>query len=356
MTATSRYDRQIILPEIGQNGQNKISEASILCVGAGGLGCPVLVYLAAAGVGRIGIIDFDTVEKTNLQRQTLFTTHHIGQNKAIAAKEQLSALNDEIEITAYPQKLTNENAESLFENYDVIIDGTDNFAAKFLINDATINTNKPFIYGSIAGFDGQAATFNYQGGACYRCLYPKPPTEHVSSCEESGVIGAVAGMIGTVQAMEALKIITGHKSFTPLTNKLWTIDMHSMESRNLNLNKNPKCPTCTRKEKDIKLEQTPPQSESTKEVTALQAKENTTALLIDVREDEEWNAGHIQGAQHCALTNLMQGDIPNFVRDREIIVYCQRGIRGERAALILEANGYTNVSNMTGGYEEWMSC
>ena len=175
MSKDKRYERQIVLPEIGSEGQTKISAASVLCIGAGGLGCPALLYLAATGAGRIGIVDFDCVDETNLQRQVLFTVDQVGQNKAKAAKERLKALNPDIEIEAHPVELTDENAETLFENYDLIIDGTDNFAAKYLINDAAVKTGKPFIYGSILGFDGQLAVFNYKGGPCYRCLFPAPP-------------------------------------------------------------------------------------------------------------------------------------------------------------------------------------
>ena len=235
MDNKDRYKRHLVLPEIGNEGQEKISRASVLCIGAGGLGCPALLYLAAAGVGRIGIVDFDKVDETNLQRQVLFTTDDLNRNKAEVAKERLSKLNPDIEINAVPEELDNKNAEGLFSGYDIIIDGSDNFETKFLINDVAVKTGKPFIYGSILGFDGQVSVFNYNDGPCYRCLFPQAPEGHIPNCAEAGVIGAVAGIIGTTQVMEAIKITVGHESFEPLSGKLWTIDLHTMENRLLQL-------------------------------------------------------------------------------------------------------------------------
>ncbi|MDH5723481.1 MAG: HesA/MoeB/ThiF family protein [Alphaproteobacteria bacterium] len=348
-----RYDRQTILPEIGPEGQEKISGASVLCIGAGGLGCPTLLYLAAAGIGRIGIVDFDRVDETNLQRQVIFTVDQIGHNKAIAAKARLNALNPALDIQAYPEELTDKNAQDLFKKYNIIIDGTDNFAAKFLINDAALKTGKPFIYGSILGFDGQLAVFNDNGGPCYRCLFPEPPKGYIPNCAEAGVIGAVAGMIGTGQAMEAIKLIVGHKSFKSLSGKLWIMDMHTMENRLLSLTKNPDCPVCSKTKEDIKLQYSSPVCNYVPEIPPEMAQ---NAMLIDVREIEEWNAGHIDSAQHAALSGLMQGNMPELPMDCEILLYCQRGKRGLQAAQILKENGYLNVSNMAGGYEAWLKC
>ncbi len=356
MNKKYRYERQTILPEIGEKGQDNISKAAILCVGAGGLGCPALLYLAAAGVGRIGIIDFDTVEETNLQRQILFTTEQIGQNKAEAAKNRLNLLNPEIEIQAYAEELTDQNAEELFKKYDLIIDGTDNFSSKFLINDAAVKTGKPFIYGSILGFDGQLSVFNHQGGPCYRCLFPQAPKEHIPNCAEAGVIGAVAGIIGTAQAMEALKVIAPHELLKPLSGKLWNIDMRSMENQTLSLPKNPKCLTCSKEKKEIILQYSSPVCGLIPELTPKQAKERKDALLIDVRETDEWEAGHIEGAQHEPLSHLIQGHMPDISASCEIIIYCQKGKRGEHAAQLFKAHGCTNISNMAGGYGAWLAC
>lgn len=350
----NRYKRQIVLPEIGKEGQEKISNSSVLCVGAGGLGCPALLYLTAAGVGKIGIIDFDSVDETNLQRQVLFTTDQIGQNKAEAAKERLNTLNPEIDIQTYTEELTDQNAPDLFKNYDIIIDGTDNFAAKFLINDATVKINKPFIYGSISGFDGQVAVFNHGNGPCYRCLFPEEPKGLVPNCAEAGVIGAVAGVIGTTQTMEAIKIIVGHDSFKPLIGKLWTIDMHSMENKLLSISKNPNCPVCSKEKEEIILNYTSPVCGIIPEITAKQARENNEALIIDVRETNEWNTGHIKGAQHISLSSLIQNHEPDLPTDCDIILYCQVGQRSLQAAQILKSQGYLNVSNMADGYVEWL--
>ncbi len=349
-----RYRRQITLPEIGEEGQKKISKASVLCIGAGGLGCPALLYLTAAGVGRIGIIDFDEVDETNLQRQVLFTTKQIGQNKANAAKENLEALNSTINIKAYAEELTDQNARALFNDYDIIIDGTDNFATKFLINDTAVKLGKPFIYGSISGFDGQVSVFGLPNSPCYRCLFPHAPKGHVPNCAEAGVIGAVAGIIGTTQAMEVIKLIVEHESFTPLISKLWSIDMRSMENKLLSLSKNPQCPTCSKPKEEITLNYTSPVCSIIPEMTAQQAKKNKEALLIDVREIDEWKAGHIEGAQHIPLSTLMQGYSPDLPTDSDIILYCQIGQRSQQAAQILKSQGYLNVYNMIDGYNGWL--
>ena len=354
MNKKNRYERQVVLPEIGLEGQSKISAASVLCIGAGGLGCPALLYLAAAGVGHIGIVDFDVVDETNLQRQVLFTMAHVGQNKAQAAKERLEALNPEIEIQAYAEELTDQNAEKLFCNYDVIIDGTDNFSTKFLINDAAVKVGKPFIYGSILGFDGQLATFSHDGGPCYRCLFPESPKGHIPNCAEAGVIGAVAGMIGTAQAMEVLKVVAPSENFKPLAGKLWTIDMRSMENNLLALPKNPECAVCSQKGEDIILQYSSSVCSFIPEVTPEQACGKKEVILIDVREIDEWNAGHINGARHVALSGLAQGRFPDLPTDCEIILYCQKGVRSLQAAQILKVQGYTNISSMSGGYEAWL--
>ncbi|MEZ5814619.1 MAG: HesA/MoeB/ThiF family protein [Alphaproteobacteria bacterium] len=354
MTTKTRYSRQSVLPEIGTQGQSRIAKASVLCIGAGGLGCPALLYLAAAGVGRIGIVDFDVVDETNLQRQVLFTLDQIGENKALAAKARLEALNPEIRIDAYAEELTEKNAPDLLTRYDIVIDGTDNFPAKFLINDAALKTGKAFIYGSILGFKGQLAVFGHNGGPCYRCLFPEAPKGHIPNCAEAGVIGAVAGMIGTAQAMEALKIIVGGESFKPLSGKLWTVDMRSMENTLLGLSKNPDCPACSKAKEEITLQYASPVCGFVAEITPQQIRmQNDARLLVDVRELDEWNSGHIEGAHHTPLSALMRGDIPDLPTDRQVILYCQKGMRSLQAAQILKTHGYLNISSMAGGYEAW---
>jgi len=356
MTSSSRYSRQTILPEIGEKGQEKISRASVLCVGAGGLGCPALLYLAAAGVGRIGIIDFDAVDETNLQRQVLFEIADVGDNKAKAAARRLKALNPEIDIQAYAEELNDQNALQLFEEYDLILDGSDNFATKYLINDAAIKAGKPFIYASILGFEGQISVFNYKDGPCYRCLFPEAPTNNIPNCAEAGVIGAVAGMMGTVQAMETIKIIVGDHRFQPLSGKLWSIDMRTMNNQILSLPKDPECPVCSINKADIALQYSPSICRVVPEIAPADICNDQNFVLIDVRELDEWNAGHIQGARHIALSQLMQGNTPELGMNKTIILYCQKGKRGEKAANILIDHGHEHVRNMTGGYEAWVQC
>ncbi|TNE32311.1 MAG: molybdenum cofactor biosynthesis protein MoeB [Alphaproteobacteria bacterium] len=348
-----RYSRQTILPEITEEGQKKLSAAHILCIGAGGLGCPALLYLAAAGVGHLGIVDFDTVEESNLQRQILFSTDQTGQNKAAAARDKLIALNPDIEVTAYTEELTEGNAENIFSGYDIIIDGTDNFAAKFLINDTAIKCGKPLIYGSISGFEGQVSVFNLHGGPCYRCLYPAPPQSYVPNCAEAGVIGAVAGLVGTQQALQAIQVAVADKSFAPLTGKLWMIDAHDMQTQCLTLPKNPFCSVCCQPKDKIVLEYSSPVCGLISEVTPEQARENRQAVFIDVRETHEWQAGHIAEAQHIPLSLLSQNNIPDLPRDCDLVLYCRSGKRSVTAARILLADGYMNVYSMAGGYEAW---
>ena len=243
----NRYDRQIRLPEIRQEGQDKLLKVSVLCVGAGGLGSPALLYLAAAGVGQIGIVDFDRVDESNLQRQILFDTEAVGKPKVLEAARRLKALNPTIHIESYDEELNTRNAARLFPQYDVIIDGTDNFETKFLINDAAVKFGKPWVYGAIQGFDGQASVFNYKGGPCYRCLYPEKPKGRIMNCAEGGVIGAVAGLIGVTQALQAIQIISGHENFEPLSGRLMTLDTRTMHTRILALKKNPECAACGKK-------------------------------------------------------------------------------------------------------------
>lgn len=350
----NRYDRQTVLTEISPDGQDKLSRATVLCVGAGGLGCPALLYLAAAGVGHLGIVDFDTVEESNLQRQVLFTTAQTGQNKAIAARKNLLALNPGLRITAYEEELNDRNAEQIFSGYDIIIDGTDNFAAKFLINDTSVKCGKPFIYGSVSGFEGQVSVFNLHGGPCYRCLYPAPPQSYIPNCAEAGVLGAVAGLVGTQQALQAIQIIVADPSFVPLSGKLWMIDAHDMQTQCLVLPKNTLCPVCCRKKEQIVLEYSSPVCGFIPEVMPEQVMKNRQTVFIDVREHHEWRNGHIETAQHLPLSDLSKGLVPDLPRDCDLILYCRSGRRSITAARILLAAGYLNVYSMAGGYEAWL--
>ncbi len=357
MNNQERYKRQSILPEIGKEGQEKILKASVLVVGAGGLGCPALLYLVAAGVGHIGIIDFDNIDETNLQRQILFKAHHIGLNKAEIAAKELRALNPDIKIEAFAKELNARNIVELFGHFDLVIDGSDNFATKYLINDAALKTSTPFIYGSILGFDGQVSVFGAHDvdAPCYRCLFPNPPEENIPNCAQSGVIGAVAGIIGSAQAMEAIKLIANHESFAPLIGKLWVIDMHSMENKLLSLKKDPSCPTCSKNNSDIKLDYAPESCEILREITTLELIENIDKYtLLDVREQSEWDLGHIKGAYHLPLSKISKGILPDMAKDENIVIYCLAGIRSKQAITFLKKAGFTNLINMGGGYEEWV--
>lgn len=355
MAHPDRYSRQTILPEIGEEGQRRLAESSILCIGAGGLGSPALLYLAAAGVGRIGIVDFDRVEENNLQRQILFSTAQVGQAKAKAAGARLASLNPLIRIEAYEGELDAENAEPLFKDSDVILDGTDNFAAKFLINDAAVKFSKPWVYAAVQGFEAQISVFNHAGGPCYRCLYPQEPAERILNCAEAGVIGAVAGIAGVTQALQAIQIITGHESFQPLSGKLWTLDTRMMETRTLTLLRDPACPCCSRQREEIVLSYTPQAcaTDDVREIGVAETMGLADALFLDVREEYEWAGGAIEGAHFWPLSQMMGGETPDLPRDRTVVLYCQKGIRSLQAAYILKAKGVSNIVNLAGGYDAW---
>lgn len=354
MDQNARYSRQLVMSEIGAAGQERLAAARVLVVGAGGLGCPVLQYLAGAGIGTIGIIDPDTADISNLQRQTLYKTSDAGLPKAAVAKERILQLNPEIIVNSYPEELTAKNVLGLFSGYDIIVDGTDNFAAKFLINDAAVKTGKPVVYGAIQGFDGQAAVFNAAHGPCYRCLYPQPPASPVLNCAEAGVVGALAGIIGSVQAMEVVKLVVNDPSFTTLAGKLWLMDARTMEARTVRISKRPDCGACARPAAEITLQSYSPAC-SAALVTEIDCHGMAGALIIDVRELPEWEAGHIEGAQHLPLS-VLQKNPDTFTpldNGKNCVLYCQRGHRSRKAAEILLRSGRRNIFSLTGGYEAW---
>ncbi len=350
---TQRYARQMKLPEIGPEGQDRLLNASVLCVGAGGLGSPALLYLAAAGVGRIGIIDFDRVDETNLQRQVLFSADMVGQPKAQEAAQRVRQLNPDIQIEYYDAELNVESAARLFPLYDVILDGADNFETKFLINDAAVKFGKPWIYGAIQGFDGQVSVFNDRGGPCYRCFQPEKPRVAVMNCAEAGVIGAIAGIIGVTQALQAIQLITRHQNFDPLVGKLWMLDARTMQTKKLSLGRNANCSACSQDPERIILEYTPSVCDVITEISASQLKRNNSCSLIDVRENEEWVRGHIEGATLWPLSKLLTGDIPHISKNAEVVLYCQKGARSLQAARVLQKNGFSRVASLAGGYVGW---
>jgi sulfur-carrier protein adenylyltransferase/sulfurtransferase len=348
----SRYARQVTLPEIGEDGQRKLLDSSVLVVGAGGLGSPTAIYLAAAGVGRIGLVDFDRVDITNLHRQVLYGTSAVGRPKLEAARERLEDLNDDVRIETHETRLTSENALDIIPNYDVVIDGTDNFATRYLVNDACVMLGKPNVYGSIFRFDGQVSVFATPEGPCYRCLYPEPPPAHlVPSCAEGGVLGVLPGVIGTLQATEAIKLITGVGE--TLAGRLLLFDALRMTFRTMKLPR--RCEQHAPITKLIDYEEFCNRMTST-DITPAEVAERLgrgeEIVLLDVREPYEWSAGHIENAQHIPLAQVPQrlGEIP---KDREIVAICRMGGRSERARQFLAQQGYAKVKNLVGGMQRW---
>jgi len=365
-----RYSRHLIMPEVGVEGQERLKNGSVLCIGAGGLGSPAALYLAAAGVGRIGIVDFDVVDYSNLQRQVIHGTPDVGRSKLASAKDRLLALNPHITVDTYETALSSKNALDLFKPYDVILDGTDNFPTRYLTNDACVILGKPNAYGSIFRFEGQASVFATKGGPCYRCLYPEPPPPGlVPSCAEGGVLGVLPGVIGTIQATEAIKLIMGIGE--PLIGRFLIYDALRMKFRELKLKRDPDCPVCGTHPTVTELidyEEFCGVAPAPVEVAASGASSNETETdvkelkrkidakedfyLLDVREPNEFKIGRIPGS-----TLIPLGEVPQRVneipRGKEIIVLCKMGSRSARAAAYLRQQGYKNVKNLKGGILDW---
>ena len=347
-----RYNRQIILSEIGPVGQEKISKAKVLVVGAGGLGCPILQYLTAAGIGTIGIIDFDVVEASNLQRQVLFGTSSLGQNKAEAAKKRLEDLNNTIKIQAYPYKLNYQNALDLFHQYDIIVDGSDNFETRYLVNDACILTNKPLVYGAIFKFEGQVSVFNYQNGASYRCLFPNmPKKEAVPNCSQLGVLGVLPGIIGSMQANEVLKIILGIG--TVLSGKLLCFNALTNETSILRITKSEKTIFAVLNAKDefhkthLNVDcKTAPTSISINDVF-----NKKNIQFIDVREANELPKIDLFDVVEIPLGEL-EHRLDKISLEKETYCFCQSGTRSEQAVAILRKHNITNCYNIQEGASE----
>jgi adenylyltransferase/sulfurtransferase len=363
----SRYSRHLILPEVGMEGQQKLKAARVLCVGTGGLGSPLALYLTAAGIGTLGLVDFDVVDSSNLQRQIIHSTKDIGRKKIDSAEEKLKALNPSINIVKHETMLTSANALDIIKDYDIVADGTDNFPTRYLVNDACVILKKPNAYGSIFRFEGQASVFATETGPCYRCLYPEPPPPGlVPSCAEGGVLGILPGLVGVIQATEVIKLILGKGE--PLIGRLLLVDALSMRFRELKLRKNPECPVCgenptvtqlidyqhfcgivpeTQQEKNVK--NGIPQI-SVKELKA-RRDAGEDFFLLDVREPYEYQIAQIGG------TLIPQGEVPNRLaeipRDREIVVQCRSGARSQRIAEVLKQAGYNNVVNLAGGILAW---
>jgi molybdopterin/thiamine biosynthesis adenylyltransferase/rhodanese-related sulfurtransferase len=348
---SNRYARHLILPGFGEEGQRRLREGSVLIIGAGGLGSPAALYLAAAGVGRIGLVEFDVVDLTNLQRQVLYGTEDVGAKKLDAAAARLRDLNDEIEIVPHQGPLMSDNALELFAGYDVILDGTDNFPTRYLVNDACVLTGKPNVYGSIFRFEGQLSVFDAKRGPCYRCLYPDPPPPHlVPNCAEGGVLGVLPGVVGTMQATEAIKLLAGIGE--PLIGKLLLFDALASSFRTLKLRKDPACKVCGDHPTVTELIDYEgfcmPNEVTPGEVAARLG----SVTLLDVREPYEWEAGHLDHAIHIPLQQLPKR-IAEVPRDAEIVVYCRMGGRSANAVHFLQQHGYANVKNLIGGLQRW---
>jgi sulfur-carrier protein adenylyltransferase/sulfurtransferase len=364
----NRYSRHLILPEVGVEGQRKLKAAKVLCIGAGGLGSPVAMYLAAAGVGTLGIVDFDVVDFSNLQRQILHSTNDVGKSKLQSAKEKLIAMNPHVNVVTHDAALSSENALELFAPYDIIVDGTDNFPTRYLVNDACVLLGKPNAYGSIFRFEGQASVFATKEGPCYRCLYPEPPPPGlVPSCAEGGVLGVLPGVVGCIQATETLKLILG--AGEPLIGRFLIFDALRMKFRELKLKKDPDCPVCGTHPTVTKLidyeqfcgvqsaTQEAPMSGTATEISAVDFKKRLDRgdklTIVDVREPHEYQINRIAGS-----TLIPLGDIPKrYVEldpSDEIVVHCKIGGRSAKAAEFLRSKGYSKVLNLTGGILDWI--
>ena len=351
---SERYNRHIVLPEIGELGQTKLYKAKVLVIGAGGLGCPVLHYLTAAGVGTIGIIDFDIVDETNLQRQVLFSINDIGINKALAAKNRLEQLNQFVQINIYQEKLLTNNAIELFKQYDIIVDGTDNFSTRYLVNDACVKTNKPLVYGAIYKFEGQVSVFNYKNGPSYRCLFPEAPESgSVPSCSEIGVIGVLPGLIGTQQANEVIKIIL--EIGQPLSGKLVMHDALQGSQFAVDINRNEEQINIA-KEIDFKNYDYDyfcgiKTHKNMNEISAQELKELLTKediQIIDVREPHETPKVEALNAINIPLQSISH-NLDKIAKDKKVVILCQHGVRSIHAIDYLKQQGYNNLINFTGG-------
>ncbi|HZR26653.1 MAG TPA: molybdopterin-synthase adenylyltransferase MoeB [Vicinamibacterales bacterium] len=363
-----RYSRHLIMPEVGIDGQRKLKASKVLCIGAGGLGSPVAMYLAAAGVGTLGIVDFDTVDFSNLQRQILHGTPDVGRPKLASAKDRLGALNPNVHVETYETALTSENALKIFAPYDIVVDGTDNFPTRYLVNDACVILGKPNAYGSIFRFEGQASVFATKNGPCYRCLYPEPPPPGlVPSCAEGGVLGVLPGLVGVIQATEAIKVITGIGE--PLIGRFLIVDALRMKFRELKLRKDPECPVCgthptvtTLIDYDQFCGVRPAAPEpvtvnSATEITPVELKarmdRGEKVTIIDVREPHEYQINRIQGS-----TLIPLGDVPKRINeldpDTEYVMQCKSGARSGKAADFLRSQGFKRVLNLKGGILAWI--
>lgn len=360
-----RYSRHLIMPEVGMEGQLKLKAARVLLIGTGGLGAPLGLYLAAAGVGHIGLVDFDVVDFTNLQRQVTFGTSDVGKPKTEATRARLSNLNPDVEIATYETRLTSENALELFKDYDIIVDGTDNFPTRYLVNDACVLSGKPNVYGSIFRFEGQVTVFGMPGGPCYRCLYPEPPPPGlVPSCAEGGVLGVLPGIVGSLQALETIKLIIGKGE--PLAGRLVLFDALMLKFRELKLRKNAHCPMCGTHRKihelidynefcGIRGEEEQESDLKVPEISARELKEKfdrgEDIFILDVREPHEYQICNLKG--HLIPLGELQRRVHELDSAHEIVAHCKSGKRSAQAVDFLRQVGFRKVYNLHGGILSW---
>ena len=358
-----RYSRHLIIPEVGVEGQRRLKDARVLMVGAGGLGSPIGLYLAAAGVGRIGIVEFDTVDETNLQRQILHGTKDVGRKKVESARDRLHDVNPHVEVVAHETRLTSENALEIVAQYDLVVDGTDNFATRYLVNDACVLLGKPNVYGSIFRFEGQSTIFCTKDGPCYRCLYPEPPPPGlVPSCAEGGVLGILPGLVGVIQATETVKLLTGIGE--PLVGRLLLVDALAMQFRTVKLRKNPRCPACGTREIQALVDYEQfcglrGVEEDSGDVPTLTPGDLAARLargdaldLVDVREKHEWDICRIEGARLAPLSSFAEA-LRTLDSARDVVLYCRSGVRSAKALRQLQAAGFKRVWNLAGGILRW---
>jgi len=359
-----RYGRHLTLSEVGERGQRRLKAGSVLIVGAGGLGCPAALYLAAAGVGRITLIDFDVVDPSNLQRQILYGTDDVGHSKALRAVARLSALNPLLDIRGIDARIGADNVRELVEGHDVVVDGSDNFSTRYLVSDACVLAGRPYVYGSIFRFEGQASLFRPGKGPCYRCLFPEPPPEGlVPNCAQAGVLGVLPGLVGSLQALEALKVLVGLEP--TLVGRLLLVDALGTSFREVRLARDPGCPLCCDSPTITTLEemgraactaQGGVEGASPYGIAALELARalagDDPPLLVDVREEWEFRAGALPDALHLPLGEVLvlMDQLP---RDRAVVLYCRVGPRGERAAELLAGSGFDGVRNLTDGLVAW---
>jgi adenylyltransferase/sulfurtransferase len=372
-----RYSRHLIIPDVGMDGQKRLKNARVLVIGAGGLGCPALLYLAAAGVGTLGVVDFDEVDESNLQRQVIHGQSDIGKSKAQSAKESIQEVNPLVNVVLHEERLDNDNVMGIFEQYDLIIDGTDNFATRYMVNDAAVLLGKPYIWGSIYRFDGQASVFWAEHGPCYRCLYPEPPPPGmVPSCAEGGVLGVLCASIGSIQVNEAIKLITGIGE--PLLGRLMIYDALEMEYRKLPVRKDPNCAICGENPTVTELvdydafcgaiseEAADAAAEATISVTQLEQmlKERDNGerefVLVDVREPNEYDINRIPGSVLIPKGEFLNGNAMGRLSEltggsKQVVLHCKSGVRSAEALAVVKGAGFRDAVHVGGGVAAWVS-